>query len=250
MENSTILKIVAIFIVVFMALSMIAAGLLYVENPSSSNPQSGSTDTLPEPTASTFTYNVSFDANALKALDSIKIAPYTASADKAAIDSAILKIEGVSRVSSQFKKPALDSNVWYYIADISLKKNADSADIAQKIFDYNLFDQSKRFEFFAAKYMTISAPASTMIHNTDLNIDRNYSFDSTTLSALANLSTTPGDNLIISGTIQLQGKTVLSLSLAEERNLTKEKLFDSNSIIIDANSLVTDSNNTISDLNN
>jgi hypothetical protein len=243
------LKIVAILIVAFMAFSMIAAGLLYVQTPSKSNNQNPGDSTLPEPTGTPFTYNVSFDSNAIKELDSIKVAPFTISSDKASIDSAIMKIDGVARISSQFKKPALDANEWYYIADISLKKSADSTGVVQKIFDLNFFDQSKRIEFFAAKYITILPPPYVMLHNTDLNIDRNYSFDSTTLSALANLSTSAGDNLVISGSIQLQGKTVLSLSLAEERNLSKEKFIDTNNIIIDTNSLVVDVNKSGADSN-
>lgn len=251
-EKDKVYKALGLFIVIFMALSMIAAAALYVQSDSSSS--SGATpDTLPQAQASSFDYNVSFQTKSVKDAGTLKLATITSIVDKAAVDAAVLKVAGVSKVTSSFSKTSPDSTNWFYVATITLKTGSSAETVANAVFDLNEFDQSQRAAFGALKVIVISAPASTIIHNTDLNIDRNFSFESTTLSALAQLATQPGDDLLIFGTMTVQGKTALSMSLSEEKNLTQEKMLqeyitqmstDTNSqVVIDSNSVVSDANN-------
>jgi hypothetical protein len=240
METHNIIKIFAIVIVAVMAFSMLAAGLLYAKNDTSSG--TDTTNNLPTPSATPFTYNVSFDANALKELGTIRLSANTALSDKQSIDAGVLNVAGVLKVNSQFRKTALDANDWYYIAEVSLKKNTAPIPVVQNLFDLNYFEQDKKSGFFAAKYITISAPSSVMLHNTDLNIDRNFSFDSQTLSALAGLNTSPGDRLGITGTVTIAGSAVTALSLVEEINKTQQPVFDTNQLVIDTNTLPKDKN--------
>ncbi len=243
MKQETILKFVGIFIVAFMALSMIAAGFLYAgdnkDNTTTQNPN------VPVLDATAFSYSASFDTVALKEVKSGRVAAITSSLDKAAIDAAVLKTEGVSKINSQFRKGTVDANEWVYYADIAFKSNADIAVSVEKIYDLNFFNQSKRNEFASIKYITIKAPAYTILRNTDLNIDKNFTFPLTTLSALADLSTKSGDELKIGGTISLKGDVISSMELVEVQNLTLLKEYqDMLTAQIDTNS-ITDSNSSL-----
>lgn len=244
METSKILKIFAIVIVIVMAFSMIAVGYLWLENsPAQNNNAGNGTDNLPTPSATAFTYTVSFDANALRDVGTLKIGAYTSVLDKSAIDSSILKVDGVSKVLSQFTKTSQDSNAWVYLADVTLKKNGDALLAANSILDLNYFDQSRKSDFLAAKYITVSAPPWVMLHNSDLNIDRNFSFPSPTLSAISSLTTSAGDLLVVGGQLKLQGSSILSLSLTEQQNLTQApRVIDTNSFTVDTNAPVVDAN--------
>ncbi len=257
MDKTTMVRGLGIFILVVMAFSMIAGAFLMADRsntPTETDPNAD--NTLPEPNATTFNYTMSFDSNAIRDLGTIRVGAMTSTLDKAGIDSKVLKVEGVSKVSSQFRKNTPDANDWVYLADVVLKKTYDPQTVAIAIGDLNVFDKNQGFD--AMKLISISVPSSIMLHNTDLNIDRNYSFPSTTLSALAQMNTTPSDELTISGSIQLQGSAVISLNLMEQTNWTKQKLYeeflkqmqadqnapiDANTQLVDLNLPKTDSNN-------
>ena len=225
MDNSTMVRALGIIILVVMAFSMIAGAFLMADR--GSNPDQTvdpNANNLPEPNASTFNYTLTFDANAIRDLSSIRFGAMTSSLDKTSIDSAVLKIEGVSKVSSQFRKTTPNATDWVYLADISLKKNTDPQTVASAIGDLNSFDKNQGFD--AMKLITISVPTSVMLHNVDLNIDRNFSFPSTTLSALAQMNTKSSDELVVSGSIQLQGSAIISINLLEQENITNTKLYE------------------------
>ena len=238
MDKTQIVKYLGIFVLVVMALSM-AAVILSVDKYSNST--SDSTDTLPVAKDNPFDYTLTFDANAIKDLSGARVAAMTTQTNKTIIDSAVLKIEGVSKVTSQFKKTSVDSNSWVYLAEVSMKKGADLFVITKALSDLNFFDKAQGIQ--AMKYITIAVPSSVMIHNVDLNIDRNFSFPSTTLSALASVGTQSGDELIVTGTITVQGKVINAISLMEQQNLTKDKQLQdlTNQIQIDTNAPI-DSN--------
>ncbi|MFA6065531.1 MAG: hypothetical protein WCW44_06115 [archaeon] len=248
MDKSTMVKGLGIFILVVMAFSMIAGAFLMADRGSNPDQTTDPNTNLPEPNATVFSYSMSFDANAVKDLSSIRVGAITSVLDKASIDAKVLKVDGVSKVSSQFKKTTPDANDWVYLADVALKKTADAQSVASAIGDLNVFDKNQGFD--AMKLITISVPSSIMLHNVDLNIDRNYSFPSTTLSTLAQMSTTAGDELLVSGSIQLQGSAVISLNLIEEQNLTKQKLYEEflRQMQIDQNKPI-DTNASNNDLN-
>ena len=232
MDKTQVVRYLGIFVLIVMALSMVAV-ILSVERNSSNNPSS--TDTLPVAKDNPFDYTLSFNATAIKDLSSARIAGMTNETNKALIDSSILKITGVSKVSSQFKKTSVDSNLWVYLAELSLKKGADLFTVTKSLSDLNYFDKSQGVE--AMKYITISVPSSVMLHNIDLNIDRNFSFPATTLSTLASVSTQSGDELIVGGNITVQGQIINSISLLEQQNLTRDQQLQdiANQIQIDTN---------------
>jgi hypothetical protein len=217
LEKEKIVQFLGIFVFVFMALSMIAAGLLYTDKD---NTPSSNTDTLPSATENAFNYTMTFDASVTKELSSLRFGGMTSETNKAAIDAAIMKVDGVSKVSSIFKKTAMDTNEWLYLAEISLKKNFTTADVSGKIKTLSFFNQSE--EPAAMKYVVIAVPPWAIIHNVDLNIDKNFSFPATTLSALANSFTQAGDTISVQGTAQIQGKAILSIELIEINNLSQE----------------------------
>jgi hypothetical protein len=223
-DNSMTFKAIVIIFIVVMGFSMIAGAFLMADRSNNSNPTTTDPNsTLPDPTATKFNYTLIFDSNAIKDLGSIKFAGMTNILDKSSIDSKVLKVAGVSSVTSQFKKTTQDANNWIYLADIVLKKSSDPSVVSQSIGDLNEFDKTQGFD--AMKLITITVPASVMLHNVDLNIDRNYSFPTTTLSALAKMSTVAGDELVVSGSIQLQGTSISSINLIEEENKTQTKLY-------------------------
>jgi len=244
MDKSQIVRFLGLFVVAVMALSMLAMGLLYVDK--GNNTDTG--DQLPSPTENAFTYSLSFDTIALKELSSIRVGAMTSHTNKAEIDENVLKVEGVSKVSSQFKKTSADANQWVYIAEISLKKGFDVSSVAQNISDINFFDKEQGFE--AMKYISISSPSSVMLYNADLNIDRNFSFPNSTLSALSNITTQSGDELVVEGSIKVQGKAILALELIEKENKTQTKQLEDyiNQLQIDQNALI-DSNTPSADNN-
>ena len=224
LDKQTIVKGLGLFILVIMALSMLAGAFLMADNKGSGSDTTtpNPDDFFPEANATPFTYNITFDSNVLKELDSARFGAMTSSINKAGIDANILKIEGVSKVASQFKKTQSDSNAWVYLAELTFKKGTDKQGVIKLISDLNVFDKSQGSD--AMKYVTIKTPTSVMLHNTDLNIDRNFSFDTenlSTVSALTPLGTMPTDEITLSGQIKLQGKSILSLELMETENKTQ-----------------------------
>ena len=247
-EQQKLVKYLGIAILIIMAFSMIAGiGISVMNNPVETIDNSNN---LPEPTATTFSYTLSFDANAIKDLSSFRTALMTSSEDKTLIDAELKKVSGVSTVSSQFRKDSADSNSWIYLAEVTIKKTASINDILTEIYSIKYFDANS--DKIAMKHMTINVPKSIMIHNTDLNIDRNYSFPATTLSALTNIITLPGDALTVEGTIKLQGSVISSIELIESVNKTAQdrmmkewqaQIGDLNQqIIVDTNTPVIDLN--------
>jgi len=225
MDNSTMVKTFGIIILIVMAFSMIAGAFLMADRGNTPDATvDPNAEVLPEPNATTFNYTLTFDANVIRDLGSIKFGAMTSSIDKPSIDAKVLKVEGVSKVTSQFSKLSPDANDWVYLADIVLKKNADAQTVASAVGDLNAFDKNQGFD--AMKRITISVPTSVMLHNVDLNIDRNFPFTSTTLSALAQMSTVSSDEITVSGSIQIQGSAIVSLNLVEQANKTSAKLYE------------------------
>lgn len=244
MDNKTIVKYLGILVLVVMAFSMLAVGMLSANNNSNDN----STDPLPQAKDNPFDYTLSFSTNPIKDLSSARLGGLTSETNKSLIDSAVLKVEGVSKVTSQFRKTSLDANNWVYLAELSVKKGFDVVSVAKNISDLNFFEKGN---FEAMKYMTINVPSSVMLHNIDLNIDRNFSFPTATLSSLVNTSTVSGDEIIVNGQITVQGSAILSLELIESKNVTQENALQDylNQIQSDQNSSVQVDQNTLVDAN-
>ncbi|MFA5931035.1 MAG: hypothetical protein WC821_01855 [archaeon] len=216
MDKQTIVKYLGILVLVVMAFSMLAAGMLSANRSASDT----STDPLPQAKDNPFDYTLTFDANAIKELSSARFGGLTTETDKSLIDSAVLKVEGVSKVTSKFSKTSLDANNWVYLAELTVKKGFDVVSVTQKISDLNFFEKEN---FQAMKYMTISVPSYIMLHNIDLNIDRNFSFPTATSYSLVGTSTASGDEIVVNGQITVQGSAVLALELIESTNKTQER---------------------------
>lgn len=220
-EQSKMVKYFGIFVAVIMAFSMITGiAFMILNDPIIQTPQDNS---LTEPNATTFNYTLSFDANAIRDLSSFRVALMTSFEDKALIDAEVKKVEGVSTIASQFRKDSADSNSWIYFAEITLKKNSNIIDVLNNIYSIDYFDANS--DRLAMKHMTINVPKNVMLHNTDLNIERNYTFTTTTLSTLASVETLPGDLLTVEGTIQLQGSIITSIELIESVNKSAQERF-------------------------
>ncbi|MFA6268361.1 MAG: hypothetical protein WCW13_05470 [archaeon] len=218
MEKEKIVQFLGIFVFAFMALSMLAAGVLYNEKDTSSTTN---TDTLPQAQENAFNYTLTFNAITTKELASLRLGAMTSESNKTLIDASVMKVEGISKVTSIFRKTAFDSNSWLYLAEVSLKKNYNAAQVSDSIKAISYFDQSQDPQ--AMKYMVIAVPSSAFIHNVDLNIDKNFSFPATTLSTLANSATQVGDEISVQGTAKIQGKAIMSIELIEIKNISQEK---------------------------
>jgi len=217
LKNNKILKWFGLFIVAVMALSMLAAGLLYRENDSSDT-TADAADILANQNQATFNYEITFDTNTLKELNALRFAAKTSLTDKQAIDDAVLGVEGVSKISSKFVKQPNETD-WYYFAEVTLKRTSDTLAVSDAISLLEVFD-SEEGSFEAMKYMTIASPGKVSIHNTDLNVDRDFNFEVTTLSAIVSLETLPEDSITVSGTMTLKGNAIQSLDLLEQMNNT------------------------------
>ena len=242
LDKGKIVQIVGIFIIIIMAASMFAIGVLYNSGNSSSNNTPADTTPL---TASKFNYSLSFDTNAIKDMGTIKLAAKTTATDKDAVDASVLKVTGVAKIiESSFMKDQSGGTGWYYIAKLSLKKGADPKTVSGSVFALSYFtsDQSSND---VRKYMTVAAKP-IVIHNTDLNVDRDYNFDTTTLLAMTTLDTMPSDEITVGGTMVLQGTVVASIDLFENANITAESKFYSFSKVMKITSIDT---NTPADSN-
>ncbi len=248
MKQEEKVKYLGIIILILMAFSMIAGiAISVITNPIETD---NTTNDLPDPTATTFNYSLSFDANAIKDLSSFRTALVTSFEDKILIDTEVKKVDGVSSVNSQFRKDSTDSNSWIYLAEVTIKKTANLNEVLNGVYSVKYFDANA--DKLAMKHMTINVPKNVMLHNTDLNIDRNYSFSSTTLSALTQINTMPSDELTVEGTIQLQGNAIVAIELIESMNKTEQdrlvkeweaQMVDSNQqLTIDTNNSNTDTN--------
>jgi len=220
MEKQKLIQYLGVAIAIIMALSMIAVGFIYNEDSSTGNDPS----VVPTTPGKSFDYTVSFEGQVLKELNSIKIASKTNVVDKASLDLAVSKVAGVSKVSSQFQKASDSDKNWFYLAEISLKRDSNILAIVENIFALDSFIPGSNE---GMKYVTVSPPPIVEIYNADLNITRDFNFPSNTLPALVYLETKPSDKIMVDGTIKLQGTTVLSLELIESYPLT-EQLIDLN----------------------
>ncbi len=206
-------KIIGILIVIAMAGSMFAIGSL------NSNKDSGTTDTPinTNPIVNPYDYPLSFQTTAIKELNSFRMVVKTSELNKQEIDLAIQKVDGVAKVSSQFRKT--DSAQWDYFAEISLKKNILIGDVLDEIYSLSYFDGTEKV---AMKYMTVSSPGELQLYNQTLDINRNFVFEATTLPALVSIETMPGDIIALKGTVTLQGKNITALELIESSNVTAQ----------------------------
>jgi hypothetical protein len=216
LDKNDIVKFLGLAFVVIFVLSMLAAGLLYNNTDTSNN----NSNVLPSPKENAYNYTLTFDTTATKELTSFRFAGTTSSTDKAMIDSEVLRTAGVSKVTSVFKKLSTDANNWIYLAEVSIKKDYTVTGVYDGLSQISYFDKSSPPE--AMKYMVISVPAWVMIHNTDLNTDKNFSFPSVTLSSLTSLGTQAGDSINVSGNMRAQGQAILSLELIETTNYTQQ----------------------------
>ena len=217
MEKQDIIKWFGIIIVIVMAASMFAIGTLYMEGDSSAS--SSSQDLLPSDAlnASTFSYTLSFNTTALKELNSFRMIAETTELDKQAIDLAIEKVDGVSKVSSRFTSAS--GGTWYYFAEVVLKRGSDPKTVSTAVLSLDFFSINPS-SAEAMKYMTISSSQVVELYNEDLNITRDYNFGSATLSSLVGMDTLPNDSITVEGTMSLQGATITALELTEKTNLT------------------------------
>jgi len=206
MKQETLMKTVGIVIVAVMAFSMIAVAFTSMQN----NPSTDNSGINTNPILNSFTYDLDFSSTAIKELNSFRMVAKTSNLDKSEIDTAIQKMDGVSKVGSEFRNNA--NGVWDYFAEITLKKTANLEDILNQIFELEYFTDAEKV---AMKYMTISSPGKLLLYNTELEINRNFEFSSTTLPALVSIETMPGDVINISGSVTLKGMDITALELIE-----------------------------------
>ena len=198
-------------IVIVMAASMFALPFLYSgdDQPTDNTPVDQSlTD------GTTFTYTTTFDANVIKELNSIRFAVSTSVLDKTSIDQAVLKVNGIANIASEFRKN--DANTWLYVATATLKKNFSADEVINGIFDLSYFNGEQA----AYKYVTINSPTQVLLQNTQLDLNRKFSFENATLSALVPLGTQIGDSISVDGTVKLQGNQITAAEFIQNSNNT------------------------------
>jgi len=210
MDNAAIVKYLGIFIVLVMAVSMLAAAFLY-------GPQQ---ETVPQnveltPETTEFTYQASFDTTVISELSFLNFKALTTEIDKTKIDSALSSIQGVSRVMSKFYKS--QSEKWIYDANIYLTRSTNSNEIKDQISDINYFSKELGEQEFTKK-VTVSSPGKVELKNSQLNITRDYNFDGIILTALVYFETRPLDKISVNGTIILKGKDITFVELIESNN--------------------------------
>jgi hypothetical protein len=242
MDKQQSLKLLGAAIGILMITSMFAMALLYSDREDDSQPNLNIDPSL-QPTATKYTVN--FDANVLKELSSLKLFSKTVEMDIQKIDRSIMAIDGIRNIRSNFTTP--EDKTWIYTAELTIKKDYSLNEIISKIQELEYFE-----EIQPVKYVTITAPNTPIIiTNKTLGIDKNYSFETDTLSAIVDINTMPKDKISISGNMSLQGNTITSLELYEMFNYNNPPEFDLNSLVIDTNSLMNDidSNNPNIDSN-
>ena len=213
MKQENILKIGGIAIVAVMAFSMIAAAFIYVPEDSGANTDGINTN----PIVNSFVYDLDFSSTAIKELNSFRMVAKTSNLDKSQIDSAIQGMDGVSKVGSEFRNNA--NGVWDYFAEITLKKTANLNDILNQIFELEYFTDGEKV---AMKYMTINSPGMLTLYNSELDINRNFEFTSTTLPALVSIETVSGDTISLNGSVTLRGMNITALEIIEASNETAQ----------------------------
>ena len=206
MEQETLMKTVGIAIVVVMAFSMIAVAFISTQN----NPSTDSDGINTNPIINSFEYQLDFETTTIKELNSFRMVAKTSNLDKSQIDNAIQEMDGVSKVGSEFRNNA--NGVWDYFAEITLKKTANLNDILNQIFELEYFVGTEKV---AMKYMTIASPGELILYNSELDINRNFTFTQTTLPALVFIETMPGDTISVGGSVTLRGVDITALELIE-----------------------------------
>ncbi len=215
MEKETILKILGIIIVVALAGSMIAAGIIYLPRGATNNNDIDLTD-LSNQSTTIFDYQATFDTNVLTELNSIRLAGETTYLNKQEIDMTIKGIDGVSRITvSEFRG---GGEKWVYYAEIDLKKDSVLEDVVNEIFALEYFTGETQ----AMKKITINTPGTIEVYNADLNITRNFEFTYPTTVAIASLTTQVGDVITVDGLLKLKGNEITYIELIESANKTNQ----------------------------
>ncbi|MCX6801012.1 MAG: hypothetical protein NTZ73_02395 [Candidatus Diapherotrites archaeon] len=218
-KKEKMLQALGILVVVVMGGSMIAGAILSTEKNANKNNQEETPTTVE---TSKFNYTASFETTVLKELNFVRFAAITEESDIYKIDKFVKGIDGVKSVSiSNFKtQTGFPEGEWVYFAEISIEKNASPSAVAEKILASGFFS-GEQGTYEVKKSVTISVPKEPMIlRNTDLNMDVNFSFEGKAQTAWVELSTIPNDSIVVGGTIQLQGKTLVNAELLESSNNT------------------------------
>ncbi len=212
MEKAQLIKLLGAFVAVLMIISIFAVAFMYGSGPQ--DEVNTSVDQSLQP--STFAYTIDFETQVLQELSALKFSALTTSLNIQEIDSAISGIEGVRKVGSQFQ--ATGSEQWVYLADITTKKGYSVEEIAKQISELEFFSG----EVNTIKYVTVSTPTEEVtITNETLGLDKNYLFETGTVSTMANINTMPGDNISVTGSISLQNNAIVTLELYEYFNMSQ-----------------------------
>lgn len=218
-KRAKLLQAVGIIIVIVMAGSMIAGAL----SQSEKNFEDQDTGQVPQVEASTFSYDINFEAQVLKELNFVRFRAFTREIDVAKIDSAIKKIGGVKSVSnSAMLKPQSEASAdeWIYSVGISLEKGASLSEVTEEILGLGFFSNDEG-SYLVEKSATIMPPrGALLLHNSTLNIDVNFSFGGKAQSVWVGASTLPNDMILAGGTIKLQGRTLVQSDFHELENKT------------------------------
>jgi hypothetical protein len=209
MEKELFQRVVGIIIVVALAGSMLAGAFIWMPDTPSPN------DIVIPSQQSSIEYQTSFTTTAIQDLEAIRIIGETSELNKNIIDLSIQGIEGVSRIQSSRFEPT-GGKTWFYLADISLRRNSNINEIVENIFSLEYFVG----ETDAMKRMSISTPETNIeLKNPSLNLERNFKFEYETTFAITPLNTLSGDEIIVQGNITMQGNEIVFIELMEQINL-------------------------------
>ena len=238
MEKQQLLRLFGAAVAIIMVVSMFAIAILY--NTSNEPETNFDVDQSLQPTA--FAYDVSFDTQVMQELSALRFSAFTTELDLQEIDRSILEMGGVRKVDSWFQATG-DEN-WAYLAEITTKKGHSIEEIVGQIGALEYFSG----EYDAIKYITIATPdGPVLLTNETLGIDKNFTFETGTVSAIAMVSTQEGDSISVTGSISLRGNAIQTLELYELINYTQleaeildtnvpvdDNLFD---VVVDENTL-------------
>ncbi|MFH0955028.1 MAG: hypothetical protein V1777_02905 [Candidatus Micrarchaeota archaeon] len=205
-------QIFALAIVVIMVGSTIAFALLSNSDNGSSNPN-GSTAPLSNTEGTPLTYTAVVPAKVKSLLPSFTLVAQTSEVDIQKIDALVSAVSGIRQLSSRVQ---MQGQGFVYYAEISFDGKKTTFEALTSALTEKTAGVLGSFSFVKNGFVEI--PKTVNLANQDLNVSRDYTFDTQLVPAKLDFLTLTNDSLQVQLQVSLTGSNLQSVQAFEIQN--------------------------------
>jgi len=210
-------KIGAYFIIAIMIFSVFGFGLYFSSGNKKTNNENKTVKPNPQD-LQPMQFTADINGNVIKILNRFTIFAYTNESDISKIDKEILKLKNIENIDSHFSinQQAQIKATYTYIANVSgmdLTKNI----LENEIKDVNILENPIIYPF-----ADVNVPQIITFENKDLNLEKKYDIDKTTIQAIVSPNTKKGDLINIKAYATFINNSLTKLVAEEQKNFSLE----------------------------